>query len=198
MLRGSDERPGQNLNWGFGILKITTRNLVLVGLFAALTAIGAWIRIPISPVPFTFQVLFVLLAGVILGPWYGALGQVVYVLLGLAGLPVFADGTSGLGTLLGPTGGYIFGFIVGAYLVGMLSEVLGEGFLKALISMIAGIVVIYTLGMIQLSVVAKLSLGKAFLGGVLPFIGFDLVKALIAAAVAQRLRAVGIPARAME
>ena len=179
-------------------MKISTRNLVLVGLFAALTAVGAWIRIPLSPVPFTFQVLFVLLAGVILGPGYGALSQVIYALLGLAGLPVFAGGTSGLGTLFGPTGGYIFGFIVGAYLVGMLSEALGEGFLNMLISMIAGIAVIYILGMIQLSVVAKLSLGKAFLGGVLPFIGFDLVKALIAAAVAQRLRAVGIPAKAME
>jgi biotin transport system substrate-specific component len=173
-------------------MKIPTRNLVLVGLFAALTAVGAWIQIPISPVPFTFQVLFVLLAGVILGPWYGALSQLVYVLLGLVGLPVFAGGTSGLGILFGPTGGYLFGFIVGAYLIGKLSEVLKQSFLTILISMVSGIIVIYLLGMVQLAVVASLSLWKAFLSGVLPFIGFDLIKALIAAFIAQRLRALGI------
>jgi len=173
-------------------LKITTRNMVLVGLFAALTAIGAWIRIPIAPIPFTLQMLFVLLSGIILGPLYGALSQIVYVLLGLVGLPVFAGGTSGFGILFGPTGGYLFGFIIGAYLVGKLNQVLKDTFVRNLISMFSGIVVIYLLGMIQLAVVANLSLEKAFLGGVLPFMAFDLIKAMIAAIIAQRLQSAGI------
>ena len=98
-----------------------TRDLAMVGLFAALTAIGAWISIPIPPVPFTFQVLFVLLAGAVLGSARGGLSQIVYVLLGVIGLPVFAGGASGPGVLFGPTGGYIFGFIVAAFVVGALS-----------------------------------------------------------------------------
>ncbi len=173
-------------------MQIPTRNLALVALFAALTAIGAWIQIPIAPVPFTFQVLFVLLAGVVLGPWQGALSQIIYILLGLVGLPVFAGGTSGLGILFGPTGGYLFGFILGAYLIGKLTVVFKQTFLTVLISMVSGIIVIYLLGMIQLAIVANLSLGKAFIGGVLPFVGFDLFKAVIAAAVAQRLHALGV------
>ena len=178
-------------------MEISTRSLVLVALFAALTAIGAWIQIPVAPVPFTFQVLFVLLAGVMLGAWYGALSQIVYVLLGVIGLPVFAGGTSGLGVLFGPTGGYIFGFILAAFLIGKVNDVLEHNFLIEFVSMVTGIMIIYLLGMAQLAVVANLSLAEAFIGGALPFIGFDLVKAVIAAVIAQRLHALGIqPAKA--
>lgn len=173
-------------------MKITTRSMVLVGLFAALTAIGAWIRIPIPPVPFTLQMLFVLLSGIMLGPLYGALSQIVYILLGLVGLPVFAGGTSGFGILFGPTGGYLFGFIIGAYMIGKLSQVLKETFIGNLISMFLGIMVIYLLGMIQLAMVADLSLMEAFLGGVLPFVAFDLIKAVVAAIIARRLQSAGI------
>ncbi len=173
-------------------MQVSTRDLVMMALFAALTAVGAWIQIPIAPVPFTFQVLFVLLAGVMLGPWLGALSQLVYVLLGVTGLPVFAGGTSGLGILFGPTGGYLFGFVFAAYVVGRLSEATRNKFLWALIPMGSGIVAIYLLGMVQLALVANLSLVQAFLAGVVPFVGFDLVKAVIAAAVAQRLKLLGI------
>jgi biotin transport system substrate-specific component len=173
-------------------MQISTRNRTLVALFAALTAIGAWIQIPISPVPFTFQVLFVLLAGVMLGSRYGALSQIVYVLLGLVGLPVFAGGTSGPGILFGPTGGYLFGFVFGAYLIGKFCEVLKPTFLSFFISMVSGIIFIYLLGMVQLAVVANLSLVQAFFAGVLPFIGFDLLKTLIAAFIAVRLHTLGI------
>lgn len=173
-------------------MHIPTRNLVLVGMFAALTAIGAWIQIPIAPVPFTFQVLFVLLSGAILGPGYGALSQIIYILLGLAGLPVFAGGTSGFGILLGPTGGYLFGFVVAAYLVGLLRKAMKSTFFNTFAAMIVGTIFIYLFGMIQLAVVASMSLGKAVVGGVLPFIGFDLLKALMGATIAQRLRAFGL------
>ena len=100
------------------------RKMVFASLFAALTAAGAYIQIPIpfSPVPVTLQVFFVLLAGSMLKSKWGSLSMVVYTLLGVAGLPVFAGGSSGMGVLLGPTGGYIFGFILAAYLIGKLSE----------------------------------------------------------------------------
>ena len=100
------------------------RMMVFASLFAALTAAGAYIQIPMpfSPVPVTLQVFFVLLAGSILKSKWGSLSMIVYTLLGIAGLPVFAGGSSGIGVLLGPTGGYIVGFILAAYVIGKLSE----------------------------------------------------------------------------
>jgi len=169
-------------------LRIGIRGMILVALFAALTAIGAWIRIPIQPVPITFQVFFALLAGAILGAWLGALSQLIYILLGCIGLPVFAGGSSGLGVLFGPTGGYLFGFVIGAYLIGgMVGIRQNPGYLWFLASMLLGVAVIYLFGVIQLTIVAKMSVQKAFLVGVIPFIGVDLVKALLAALVARRV-----------
>ncbi len=164
-----------------------TRDLAMTGLFAGLTAIGAWISIPIPPVPFTFQVFFVLLAGALLGSARGALSQVVYLALGAAGLPVFAGGAAGPGALIGPSGGYIFGFIAAALLIGLIS---GDepGFSRSLIAMVAGVVVIYVLGLAQLMFVTGMGLVPAFIAGVAKFIPFDLVKAVLAAALVQRLR----------
>lgn len=173
-------------------MQIPTRNLVLVALFAALTAVGAWIVIPVAPVPFTFQIIFVLLSGVLLGPWYGALSQLIYVLLGVVGLPVFAGGASGLGVIFGPTGGYLLGFILSAFVIGKVYGVLNQSYLAAFVSMFLGIIVIHLLGMVQLAVVARLSLWNAFLGGVLPFVGFDMLKMIFAAFIAQRLQMAGI------
>lgn len=175
--------------------KVSVRNMVLVALFAALTAIGAWIEIPIKPVPVTFQVFFVLLAGAVLGGTLGALSQIIYVLLGAFGLPVFAGGASGFGWLIGPTGGYLFGFILAAYLIGKLVENWKESsYFVLLVIMLFGVGIIYLLGFIQLAIVAKMTLSKAFLFGVLPFIGIDLIKAIVAAVVAQRLKATGLVA----
>jgi len=159
----------------------------MIALFAALTAVGAWISIPIPPVPFTFQVFFVLLAGAVLGSVRGGLSQIVYVLLGAVGLPVFAGGASGPGVLVGPTGGYIFGFIAAAFLIGALCGD-NPGYGRSLAAMVAGVIVIYALGLLQLMFVAKLGLVPAFIAGVAKFVPFDLVKAVMAAALVQRLR----------
>ncbi|MDI6689497.1 MAG: biotin transporter BioY [Actinomycetota bacterium] len=170
-------------------MRIGIRDMVLVALFAALTAIGAWIRIPIQPVPITFQVFFALLAGAILGAWLGALSQIIYILLGCIGCPVFAGGSSGLGVLFGPTGGYLFGFVIGAYLIGRMVGIRqNPGYLWFLVSMLLGVAVIYLLGMIQLMMVTRMTFQKALAVGVLPFIGIDLIKAIVAALVAQRLK----------
>ncbi len=99
-----------------------TRNLILTALFAALTSIGALIMIPIGPAPITLQLLFTIMSGIFLGAKYGALSQILYMLMGLAGLPVFAGGTGGFSSLFSPSFGYIIGFIIAAFVIGKLLE----------------------------------------------------------------------------
>ncbi len=167
-----------------------TKQLILAGLFAALTGIGAYLAIPIEPVPFTMQLFFTLIAGVVLGPKYGAISQVVYVLLGLIA-PVYAVGASGPGVLFGPKGGYYFGFIAAAYLAGLTSRgnLKGKlGMSKVIAGMILGVVAIYVGGMISLHLVLGFDIRQAFIGGVLLFIPFDIVKAILAAPLAIRLK----------
>jgi len=172
---------------------LNTSLMVKSALLAALTAatsLIAKIELPFTQVPLTLQVFFSLLAGAILGPRYGALSMALYVLMGAVGLPVFAGGKSGFGVLLGPTGGYLFGFVAAAYIVGLITS-RGKGTTPQLgAAMLAGIAIIYTLGVLQLSVVAKLSILKAFAVGAAPFIVIDIVKGLAAAVVARRLRVV--------
>jgi len=172
-------------------MKIDVRSMILTALFAALTAVGAFMVIPLpfSPVPITLQVLFVLLSGALLGGNLGALSQIVYVLLGCLGLPVFAGGTSGFGVLIGPTGGYIFGFILAAYVAGKLVENKNNlSYFRIFLILMVGVLVIYLLGALQLMLVAKLDFTKALLVGVLPFIGVDLVKAALASFLIQRIK----------
>src|SRR3989338_7427809 len=98
--------------------------LVFAALFAALLAAVAWFKIPLpfTPVPITLQTLVVLLSGAVLGPYYGALSMILYLIVGAIGLPVFAGGGSGIGALLGPTGGYLFSYPVAAFVIGKLLE----------------------------------------------------------------------------
>lgn len=166
------------------------RKMVFASLFAALTAAGAYIEVPLpfSPVPITLQVFFVLLAGSLLKSKWGSLSMLVYALLGIAGLPVFSGGGSGLGVVLGPTGGYITGFILAAYLIGRLSEAAEKkgkpGVLAYALYMGAGVLVIYTCGVAQLIFVAELGLKTAFLLGAVPFLPGEAVKISIAAYIA--------------
>ncbi len=166
------------------------RMMVFASLFAALTAAGAYIQIPIpfSPVPVTLQVFFILLAGSMLKSKWGGLSMIVYTLLGIAGLPVFAGGSSGMGVLLGPTGGYIIGFILAAYIIGKLSEKVENSdkssfFINAL-NMGAGILVIYACGFIGLMLVAKIGPGTALALGVIPFLPGEIIKTAAAAYIA--------------
>ena len=165
------------------------RRMVYAALFGALTAIGAFMIIPLQPVPITLQTLFTGLAGALLGGYAGALSQVVYVLLGLIGLPVFAGGRAGLGVLLGPTGGYLIGFIAGAYVIGKMVEARREaGLAWIALSLFAGDLVIYALGTLQLALVAHLSPAKAILLGVAPFLIGEALKLAATALIAVKLR----------
>lgn len=170
-------------------MKITTKQLILIGLFAGLTAVGAWLRIPIQPVPVTFQVFFTLLAGAVLGSVAGALSQLIYLFIGFLGIPVFAGGAAGIAALWGPTGGYLIGFVLAAFFIGFLAERLNpNSFFPIFFSMLCGLVIIYFLGTVQLMMVLKFTAIKAFMVGVLPFVLFDLVKAFLASIITLRLR----------
>jgi biotin transport system substrate-specific component len=163
--------------------------MIYASLFGAMTAVGAFIMIPLPLVPITLQNFFLALAAALLGGALGALSQIVYVALGLIGLPVFAGGKAGLGVLLGPTGGYLVGFIAGAYLIGILTGLKERpGVVWLVISMVLGHLVIYGLGTAQLAFVAKLPLSRALAVGVLPFVPGDVVKILAASLIALKVR----------
>jgi biotin transport system substrate-specific component len=166
----------------------TTRSLVLAALFAALIAVGALVSVPmLGEVPFTLQVLFVLLAGLVLGPRWGAASVAAYLVLGLIA-PVYAQGAGGLGVLLGPTGGYLWGFLAAVVLVGRLTALAKATTLPVLATIAAaGLVPVYALGALWLAWQLDVGLVKALAVGVVPFIPLDLVKAALAATVAVAL-----------
>lgn len=168
---------------------LSIASMVYASLFGALTAVGALISIPLQPVPLTLHTLFMNLAAALLGGPLGALSQVVYILLGVIGLPVFSGGKAGFGVLLGPTGGYLVGFVIGAFLIGKMVRMRARaGFFWLLISMAVGHVIVYGCGVLQLALVAKLSLSKALAVGVLPFLPGDVLKMCAASYITPRLR----------
>ncbi|NLL61688.1 MAG: biotin transporter BioY [Candidatus Atribacteria bacterium] len=173
--------------------RITIHQMTLVSLFAALTIIGAFISIPIGLVPISLQNLFVFLSGMVLGSKLGALSQLIYVLLGAVGLPIFSGYKGGPGVLVGPTGGFLMGFVISAYIIGKLAEKLTNAKTKIWCYFaigLLGIFIIYITGVAQLLLITKVGLRKAILAGVLPFLPGDFLKLIIASFLAVRLKAV--------
>ncbi len=174
---------------------LTTADISRSALFAALIAGGAFVAIPLGPVPFTLQVFAVLLAGMVLGPRLGALAVITYLCLGLLA-PVYAGGASGLGTLLGPTGGYLLAFVPAVVLTGYVATRGVPSMPRLVTAGMLGLVPIYAIGATWLGVHLGLSAGAAVSVGVLPFVAMDVVKVLLAAAVARSLVSLplGLPA----
>lgn len=157
-------------------------DVVLVVAGAALTALLAQVAVPLYPVPITGQTLAVLLVGASLGAARGALSLALYAVLGIVGLPVFSDFAGGPDVILGPTGGYILGFIASAALVGWLSERAWERqVLKALATFAAGTLVVFAIGLPWLSISLGLDLLQTLNAGLFPFLIGGAIKALIAA-----------------
>jgi biotin transport system substrate-specific component len=164
--------------------------------FALFTAIGAQIEIPHQPVPYTFQTFAVILAGGMLGSRKGFLSMLLYLSLGLAGLPVFAGGGLGLAKLIGPTGGYLLSFPVAAFLVGSLvssqPNIVARrsllSYLRTLGAMTAGLLVVFTFGTIQLNLVYFHNWTLAFQSGFLIFSPWDILKLVGATAICRELR----------
>ena len=158
-------------------------DVVLIAGFSLLIGLSAQVAIPLpfTPVPVTLQTLVVLVAAFLLGSWRGALAVVAYLGEGLAGLPLFSAGTGGLAHLLGPTGGYILGFLLAAFVVGWLAErVLAAPWaaLRAPVAFLVGTAVIYLCGATWLG--AFVGAAKAVSLGVLPFLVGDAGKLLAA------------------
>ena len=176
-------------------LSIPKKLTLALGL-ACLTGLVAQIRIilPWSPVPVTGQTFAVLLAGVLLGRWWGGISLAIYAGLGAIGVPWFTGWGSGLGYLTGPTGGYIIGFILAALFLGHFTDtyIRSRSFLSMLALMLfANFVLIYLPGLLQLGLWFNLAKGEPvsftalFSMGVFPFIAGDVTKAVIAAAIAR-------------
>ena len=165
---------------------LTTRELTYAALFTALIAGGALVAIPIGSVPFTLQVLFVLLAGMLLGPRLAALSVLAYLGLGLVA-PVYAGGTSGLGVLFGPTGGYLWGFVLAALVTGAVSAQGRASLARFVAAGLLGVAPIYALGAVWLAAQLHLGVGTALATGVVPFVWLDVLKAVAAGLVARSL-----------
>lgn len=173
--------------------RFKTIDVVYIGLFAALIAVCSWISIPLT-VPITLQTMAVCLVAGLLGTKRGTITTVIYILLGLVGVPVFAGFSSGPAALLSPSGGYIVGFIFTALIVGFVSDKTKGRMLPLIISMVTGILVCYIFGTIWYAIVyAKqnetVAALKTILGWcVIPFLIPDAVKIAVASILTNRLK----------
>jgi biotin transport system substrate-specific component len=150
-----------------------TRLLAETATFIALIAAGAWAAIPVGPVPVTLQTFFLLLAAPVMGR-RAVVPATLYLLLGAANLPVFHSGLSGIGVLLGPSGGFLAGFVPAALLAGLCYETRSRP--VRIGGLVGATAVVYACGVAWLIASAGLSLPAAFLAGVLPFLPGDLLK----------------------
>ncbi len=171
--------------------KIPTQKLVLTAMFAALTCVGAFIKIQMPWSSFTLQVFFVFMAGVCLGPRYGMLSQLAYVLLGLIGLPIFTNG-GGFGYIFQTTFGFLLSYIPAAWVVGKLTEK-NSSIPRVVWACVVGLAVIYVIGMPYMALILNVYLGKGYSlwnllwAGMIPFLPFDAMKIVATAVLAKPL-----------
>ena len=163
--------------------RFPTRELLLCAMFAALTAAGAFLRIPLPLAPITLQFFFCAMAGLMLGAKWGALSQALYVLIGLCGVPVFTFG-GGFGAVLSPTFGFLIGLVPAAFFIGLLSRGGTVSFWRVIAACTAGLAVPY-LALIQNAYLGKgLSFWSLLRGGMLIFLPGDALKILLCAVLA--------------
>ncbi|MDY4609624.1 MAG: biotin transporter BioY [Sphaerochaetaceae bacterium] len=178
---------------------VQTKKILMTALFAALMAVGAYIKVPLPPVPITLQTLFVLTAGLMCGWKTGLASVAIYLFIGAIGLPVFTSG-GGIGAMLGPTGGFLFGLIPAVLIAGVCSDIgyrHAEGEepnrMKFTIwccvgAVLATFVGIYGVGVPWLKINRQLSWNAAFAGGMYPFLIGDTVKIIVAVILARNFR----------
>lgn len=173
----------------------SAKDLAHVGIFTALTALGAFISIPIGPVPITLQSLFVILSGLILGSKKAAYSQITYLLLGLMGFPIFSGFSGGLQHVIKPSFGFIIGYIGAAYITGKLTEGRALTYRNLTLAVLIGSLVIYGLGLPYMYYILNIMLKSNFTTykilqlGMLAFIPGDLLKALIIIFSAKKIKA---------
>ncbi len=174
-------------------MKTPIRQLVLVALFAAMTAVGAMVAIPAGPVPITLQTLFVLLSGILLGPKWGAVSQLVYLLLGLLGLPIFAGFSGGFAQIFKPSFGFLLSFAPSAALAGALTVRRRMTPGRTLFVCLCATALQYALGTPYMILVLKHVAGAdshalmSAVFGLMSFLPGDGLKTLLAVLIAPRL-----------
>lgn len=191
MIASNLRKNGEGIMTTATAVRSKTYDMVYIAVFAVLMAIFSWISIPID-IPFTLQTFGVFLAVGVLGGKRGSLAVLVYVLLGAAGIPVFAGFTGGLGILMGNTGGYIIGFIFSALAMWGMEKVFGRKTWALAASMAAGMIVCYAFGTLWFMAVYARNMGAVGLATVLgwcviPFIIPDLIKIALALVLSKRL-----------
>jgi biotin transport system substrate-specific component len=168
--------------------KLTVKDLTMISLFTALICVSSYIRIDLPyGAPLTAQTLAVMLAGSILAPRHAAFSLFTYLLLGAVGAPIFAGGTAGLPIILGKTGGYLIGFLVGAVVISLTRGKKSSLIRLGIANVIGGIIVVNLFGAVWLNYITGMGMAKTFMLGVLPFIPGDLIKAAAATIIAIRL-----------
>ena len=163
---------------------------VYASLLAALTAAGAYLAIPIGPVPIILQNLFIFLSGLLLGSKWGVASVGIYLLAGALGLPVFSGGVGGVGRFAGPTGGYLLGFLPAVYVIGLITEKTRNRVVFDVLAMACAGMIIYACGVIWLKVLTGMTLAKTLAVGMYPFILGDALKIAAAVPIAKVLRPV--------
>ena len=170
-----------------------TREMTLCAMFTVLIAVGASIKMPIPVVPFTLQTFFVAMSGIILGGRLGAISATCYMLIGLAGVPVFAQG-GGISYVLQPSFGYIVGFIAGAYVIGKLASGNNVSIKRLLVANFAGLFIVYIFGMIYYYIIGNFVINSPIGVGALFWYCFvlvvpgDAVLSVIAAIMGKKLK----------
>ena len=171
---------------------MTTRQLVRTALFAALTAVGAFLKIPLGPSAITLQFFFTAMAGCLLGSGCGALSQLIYVALGLLGLPVFTAG-GGFSYVLHPTFGFLLGLIPAAAVIGTMTRRSASP-VRIALACVVGLAVLYAIGVPYMALILNGYMGKGMSvsgllwAGMLPFLPGDAIKIVITAVLCPLLR----------
>jgi len=168
----------------------TLCRIVGVGVFVLLTALGAFVRIPLpfTPVPVTLQTFFVLLAGAFLGAKGGVLSQVIYIVMGIIGFPFFNGAQGGLYYFLGPTTGYMIGFVITALFISRNIDSYAKNFFMVFALFVAGDILLLGCGTLWLRAYLRLSFFQSLWMGFIPFIFGDILKAFLAAGLYSKLK----------
>lgn len=171
-----------------------TKSLILCSLFTALIVVGAFIKIPVPVVPFTLQFLFTTLAGLLLGSKRGMISVVVYMILGLIGLPVFSEG-GGIWYILKPSFGYIIGFCIGTFVTGLIAERMKEKTIpRYLLANFTGLMIVYVVGMVYYYIICNyvintpIAFGPLFLYCFLLAVPGDICLCIFAAVLVKRVK----------
>ncbi len=170
-----------------------TITLTKVAIMSALLCAICPIIIPLGIVPISLATLFIMIFTYIFGSRMCMLSIIIYILLGAIGIPVFSGYTGGIHILIGPTGGYILGYLLMCLISGTLIKHLGANMIFTTISFICGNLALYCIGTIYLSIINNLSYSNAILTGVVPFIIPDLIKIILASIMAPRLKSRLLP-----